>query len=224
MRAAFLGMALSLGFAFTSVEANAQVIVIGGGLAEDCYWAAEYRADLTRGFNTCTRALQIGRLSLRDRAASYTNRAVIRIRAGDFDGALADSDRSISLITSMGESHINRGAALLELDRAQEALTSIEIGLDIGITRSYLAYYNRGAAKEKLGDISGAYYDYRASADLRPDFALATDQLSRFRVIQQPTEIEIYDDGSFSSRPSDSDDQVALIAPPPWETEADEAE
>ena len=108
------------------------------------------------------------------------------------------------------------------LNRAQEALVSIEVGLDIGITRAYLAYYNRGAAKEKLGDIRGAYYDYRASADLRPNFALATEQLSRFRVIQQPAEIEIYDGGSFSSRPGD--DQVALIAPPPWETGANEAE
>ena len=76
------------------------------------------------------------------------------------------------------------GAALLALERPQEAETAIERGLQLGLGRIHLAYYDRAIAKERLGDIRGAYFDYKMSVDIRPDFELGQQQLMRFRVVQ----------------------------------------
>jgi tetratricopeptide (TPR) repeat protein len=115
------------------------------------------------------------------------NRAVLRMRAGDNSGALADADMAASISPNMGEAHVNRGAALLNLMRPDQALEAIDLGLDRGTKRLHLVYYNRAAAKYLLGDIPGAYYDYLASTEANPDFALATEALSHFEVVTQPS-------------------------------------
>jgi hypothetical protein len=38
-----------------------------------------------------------------------------------------------------------------------------------------------------LGDIPGAYYDYLASSESNPNFALATEALSHFEVVTRPS-------------------------------------
>jgi tetratricopeptide (TPR) repeat protein len=166
--------------------AQAQVIVIGDSTAASCYQAAEYGTmGMNEGFNVCTAALAVPGLSLRDRAGTYVNRAVIRLRAGDYDGAISDTDTSIKLVPSMGEAHVNRGAALLNMSRPAEALAAIERGLQLGTGKQHLVYYNRGAAKELVGDVRGAYYDYRHAVELQPSFLLAQEQLTRFQVIRR---------------------------------------
>ena len=87
----------------------------------------------------------------------------------------------------MGEAHVNRGAALLNLMRPDQALDAINLGIETGTKRLHLVYYNRASAKFLLGDITGAYYDYRMSADIDPEFGLATDALSHFEVVTRPS-------------------------------------
>ena len=166
--------------------AHAQVIVLGDTSAESCYRAAEFgtmgRAD---GFRICTEALSVPGLSARDKAGTYVNRAVIRLMAGDYDGSLADADAAIRISPSMGEAHVNRGAALLNMARPGDALTAINLGMDYGTAKQHLVYYNRAAAKELVGDIRGAYYDYRRAVELSPGFLLAAQQLERFQVVRR---------------------------------------
>jgi tetratricopeptide (TPR) repeat protein len=109
------------------------------------------------------------------------------MRAGDNSGALADADAAASLSANMGEAHVNRGAALLNLMRPEQALEAINHGLETGTKRLHLVYYNRASAKYLLGDVPGAYYDYQMSAEINPEFALATEALSHFEVVTSPT-------------------------------------
>jgi tetratricopeptide (TPR) repeat protein len=171
-----------------SAPSQAQIIVVGSGAANACWRAAEFgMGNMNIGFAACSRALAQPGQSTYNKAATYVNRAVLRMRAGDNSGALADADAATSFSPNMGEAHVNRGAALLNLMRPDQALTAIDLGLDRGTKRLHLVYYNRAAAKYLLGDIPGSYYDYIASSEADPEYAPAIEALSHFEVITQPS-------------------------------------
>jgi tetratricopeptide (TPR) repeat protein len=182
MRALKFALALgAAGVAASAGPSQAVTIVIGGGLATECYASAEY-GDAFTAFDTCTRALSNTALSVRDRAATYVNRSVIRLRVRDFNGAVADCDQSIQRWPQLSEPYVNRGAALINMDRAQEAVADLDKAITMGLEKVHLAYYNRGLAKEKLNDARGAYADYRRALEIDPNFTLASEQLQRFLV------------------------------------------
>ena len=110
------------------------------------------------------------------------DRSVIRLRVRDFSGAIADVDQSIQRWPQLSEPYVNRGAALINLERPQEALAELDKAIAMGLEKVHLAYYNRGLAKEKMNDARGAYADYRKALELDPNFTLANEQLQRFLV------------------------------------------
>jgi tetratricopeptide (TPR) repeat protein len=168
-----------LGLVAASGEANAVVLVLGGGAGSKCYATAEF-GDPFQAFDICTKALSDSEISVRDRAATYINRSVVRLRVHDWNGALGDTDLAISRVATLGEAYVNRGAALLNLNRPQDALADLNKAITIGLDKVHLAYYNRGLAKEKLNDPRGAYADYKKALDLDPTFTTAADELKRF--------------------------------------------
>ena len=173
-----------LGAVCAATAANAVVLVVGGGAGAQCYATAEY-GDVYKAFDLCTRALSDQEMSVRDRAATYINRSVVRLRVHDWSGALGDTDLAISRVSNIGEAYVNRGAALINLNRTQEALTDLNKAITIGLDKVHLAYYNRGLAKEKMNDTRGAYADYRKALDLDPTFTMAADELKRFSTTGQ---------------------------------------
>jgi tetratricopeptide (TPR) repeat protein len=182
MRALSAISALALvGLVAAAGEARAVVIVVGGGLGSQCYATAEY-GDPFKAFDLCTRALADQEMSVRDRAATYVNRSVVRLRVHDYTGAMADCDLSIARAPTIGEAYVNRGAALLNLNKPQEALVDLNKAITLGLDKVHLAYYNRGVAKEKLNDARGAYTDYKKALELDPTFAMAAEELKRFTV------------------------------------------
>ena len=182
MRALKFALALgAVGLAASASPSQAVTIVIGGGLATECYATAEF-GDAFTAYDICTRALSNQALSVRDRAATYVNRSVIRLRVRDFAGAINDVDQSIQRWPQLSEPYVNRGAALINLERPREALTELDRAISMGLEKVHLAYYNRGLAKEKLNDARGAYADYRKALELDPNFTLASEQLQRFLV------------------------------------------
>ncbi|HXJ03338.1 MAG TPA: tetratricopeptide repeat protein [Micropepsaceae bacterium] len=186
MRAVYAVSALALlGLVAAAGEANAVVLVLGGGAGSKCYATAEF-GDPFQAFDICTKALSDVEMSVRDRAATYINRSVVRLRVHDWGGALGDTDLAISRVSNMGEAYVNRGAALLNLNRPQDALTDLNKAITIGLDKMHLAYYNRGLAKEKLNDPRGAYADYKKALDLDPTFTTAADELKRFSTEGMP--------------------------------------
>jgi tetratricopeptide (TPR) repeat protein len=138
----------------------------------------------TDGINTCTFALEQTTLSVRDRAATFVNRGILRARREDADGALADYDRGLAMDASLAEGYVDRGAVMIVLRRYDDAVAEIDKGISLGANRLQIAYYDRAIADEALGNIRAAYEDYKKAAQIQPDFKLAVDQLSRFRVVR----------------------------------------
>jgi tetratricopeptide (TPR) repeat protein len=166
--------------------ANAAVEVIGNGPARDCYHAARQAYGTKAGEDICNMALTETILSLHDRAATLVNRGVIRTRDNRMEAALLDDEQAIAMgvlkPSDLGIAYVNRASVLNGLGRPREALESAEKGLSLGAGNAEIGYYARAVAKEMLGDVNGAYHDYKQAISLRPDFVPAARQLTRFKV------------------------------------------
>jgi tetratricopeptide (TPR) repeat protein len=182
MKIHYLAFAAALG---AIAPAHAAVTVLGNGLAAGCFQAAEFGANPATGIVTCTDALGQEVLTAQDRAATYVNRGILRARSGDTSGALADCDRGLALNARMGEGYVDRGTVLMVLQRYPDALTDINRGIAMGAHKPQIAYYDRAIVNEAMGDVRGAYLDYKKAVELEPDFALAHEQLARFKVIRK---------------------------------------
>ena len=81
------------------------------------------------------------------------------------------------LLTSIG------GRGSVGLARYQEALPALEKAITLGAgNKLQMAYFDRGLARDYLGDLRGAYFDYKKAVELDPYFEPAKEQLARFTV------------------------------------------
>ncbi|HEY2446155.1 MAG TPA: hypothetical protein VGI20_10485 [Rhizomicrobium sp.] len=166
-------------------HAQAAVTVLGNGVAHSCFQFAEFGGNSTDGISTCSFALQQVALPVRDRAATYINRGILRARDEDTQGALSDYNQGLAMDAELGEGYVDRGAIMIVLRRYDDAVADFDKGISLGANRLQIAYYDRAIADEALGNIRAAYEDYKKAAEIQPDFALATEQLSRFRVVRK---------------------------------------
>ena len=162
--------------------ASAAVTVLGNGIARACYEAAKFEVNPATGLKTCNDALAQEPLNSRDRAATYTNRGILRLRQNEINRALADFDRSIGLEPELGQTYINRAAALVQLDRYQEAVDAASKALELTNEDVHAAYFNRAMAYEELGQVENAYHDLQAALAAKPDFEDAQREIARYSV------------------------------------------
>ena len=192
--AVFASFAFGL-FAQTQA-AHAVVIVMGAGMAQNCY---ETALAMSLGFplpdlvytgsnidpkpvDVCTMAINQEGLTGRDLAGTYVNRGVLYFLGGDYATSLRDFDMAVSLDNTIGESYANRGAALVALHRWAESVPALNRGIELESSEPEKSYYNRAIANEELGKVKDAYYDYLKAAELRPDWNEPKGQLTRFTV------------------------------------------
>lgn len=168
--------------ALLAPTAFAQVFVVGGGMAAECYDAAKSGSTRLSAETICTQALRSEVLTRGNRAATYTNRGVIRMRDGDYDGALEDYSKAETIDGDQGAIHLNRGAALIYMKQFGEAIAPLNRAIELETQDLYAAHYNRAIAKENTGDIAGAYADFTTALELKPEWDIAERQLSRFSV------------------------------------------
>jgi Tfp pilus assembly protein PilF len=128
----------------------------------------------------CTRAMSYNRLTRAAERELLIDRGIVYLRRREGDLALADFDEVISRDRQNAEAHLNRGAALVQLQRHGEAIAAITEALGLGVMEPHKAYYNRGAAREALGDLRGAYEDYSTALEIQPDWGPANAELARF--------------------------------------------
>lgn len=166
-----------------ALPAAAQITVLGGGQARECF--ERVRDDVggaRRTAEICTRALEEEALSLADRAATLTNRGITHMREGALSLAEADFDRAVTLGGMSGDLALNFGALRLYQDRPADALSLLEQAVSTGTSTPHAALYNRAVAHEALGNLPAAYADYRAAQALQPDWTLPAEQLARFTI------------------------------------------
>lgn len=163
-------------------SAQAGILVLGSSEAAVCSKAALRPGNEPGGVRACDQALRADVLSPRDRAATYVNRGILRLRAGGYDRAVEDFNSALRLNPSLGEALVNRGAARIGQRRYREALADLDRGTALGSAEPEKAWYNRGLAQEGLGDVSGAYRSYVRAAELKPDWDAPRRELARFTV------------------------------------------
>jgi tetratricopeptide (TPR) repeat protein len=178
----------SLGLTALATSADAAVSVLNGTLAHSCYEAAEFGGSASiEDVRLCGRALEETALSAHDRAATLINLGIVQGRNNDPNAALESYNRGLQLDATLGEGYVDRGAVHILLKNYKAAVADISKGLELNANRPEIAYYDRAIANEALGNIRDAYIDYKKAVEIRPDFALATEQLSRFKVVRSHT-------------------------------------
>ena len=166
--------------------AQAAISVIGSGPAELCYQAADTGQSPFDYMSYCDQALA-GQLSTADRAATFVNRGVLKLNMNSIDAAAADFDAGLAINGNLGEAYVDRGATLIAKKRYAEAILDINKGLKLGTKEPENAYYDRGVANEAIGNLQGAYDDYRQAVTLAPNFTAASQELTRFKIVEKPS-------------------------------------
>ncbi len=131
-------------------SANAAVTVIGGGLAQACSRAAISGQTDPKYQELCTLALETEYMNSRDRAGTFVNRGVLKLRSMSWRQARRDFDNALRLKPDLGEAYVNRGAASIGEKRYADSLPDINRGLELGVEEPAKAYYNRALAYEGL--------------------------------------------------------------------------
>jgi tetratricopeptide (TPR) repeat protein len=180
-----LGIAAAAAVLAVAGQARAAVTVIGGGLAEACSQAAFTGKSEPKYEQLCTAALEGELLSTRDRAGTYVNRGVLKLRRQAWESATKDFDTAIRTRPDLGEAYVNRGAAAIGARHFSESLADINKGLELGLEEPAKAYYNRALAYEWLDDPKSAYFDYQKALEISPDWDLPKQQLARFTVTRR---------------------------------------
>lgn len=168
-------------------SAQAAVSVFGGGLAEACSNHAIAGESDTRFQEVCTLALDNELMNARDRAGTFVNRGVMKLRKMKYADAVRDFDMAVRSKPDLGEGYVNRGAAYIGQRRFAESLVEINKGLEFGIEEPAKAYYNRALAYEGLQDVKSAYFDYQKALEISPDWLAPREQLTRFTVSRRTT-------------------------------------
>lgn len=161
--------------------------------ARACYQAARTAALIDGADDAalarCTRALDHGRLKLRDRAATYVNRGVLRAKLEKYVEALSDYNHAANLRPQLAEIYVNRGNVhylTRAFDKAIEEYTQA-LALDTGAAP--VAYVNRGMSHEKLGMGADALADYRKAVELAPEWRIAQRKLAALLTRQRPPHV-----------------------------------
>ena len=137
----------------TAPAAGAAVTVVGPGLAQGCYKAAQFNLDATDGIETCTTALNEQALTLHDRASTYVNRGILRTRMSDTQGALDDYNMAISLMPEMAEAYIDRAADFIARKDYHRALADLDKGLALGAVGYLIKPFNPMSLAAEIREI-----------------------------------------------------------------------
>ena len=182
VKSVVLGLAAATALALAAT-ASAAVIVVGSGPEKACYEAAKVSRATGAALASCDDALKNSDLSPRDRAATYTNRSVLLLVRSSATAALADTDRALRIEPSMTAASVNRSAALILLERYQDARETIDQALPLASgLELQRALFNRALANEALGNIKAAYRDLKRAVELDPQFEEAKVELARYSV------------------------------------------
>ena len=161
-------------------EPRATTIVGGDANARRCSTAMSLGDLSDRAVSSCEHALRYPRLTRDAEIQLRVNLGVMHLRRQEGEMALSQFDEVIRMDSRHAEAHLDRGAALIQLRQYGAAVAAITEALGLGVREPHKAYLNRGAAREALGDLRGAYEDYTTALEIQPDWGPANAELARF--------------------------------------------
>jgi tetratricopeptide (TPR) repeat protein len=170
----------------SAARAEESVSVLGTNPAATCATAAAEAVGqgvpAKSALAACDEAIRQAPLTRGERAATYLNRGVLHLAAGDYPAAIADDDAALRLQGDLAEAFINRGAAFSAQRRFGDAVGDFTRALAMAPRQPAQIYYNRALAREDLGDVKGAYLDYLQASRLAPGWDRPKAELARFTV------------------------------------------
>ena len=182
----FLAAALAASSMLTSAALagpQVQQVIYNVDAVSICSTAANSQADLKDGLEACNLALSDPAMT--HRAALLLDRGVIEVKLGNGEAALKDYGGAIALDDRLGDAYVSRAGLLVEMKRYDEARADLAQGMALGASNLHVAYYSRAVIEEESGDVKAAYRDYKQALAIRPDFAPALRELSRFKVVSR---------------------------------------
>lgn len=186
MRKSFSVAFVVAAFAAIATPAGAgEYIQAMDGLSKACSTAAKSGRGDDLALQICERAVVGSVRDPRERASNYVNRGVVQMVRGKYELAEADFERAMSIKSDLAEIYLNRGAVRVRQSRFREALPEIDRGLELGPEEPARGYFNRGVARQSLGDFTGAYRDYRKASELAPTWAWPKQAMSEFTVARR---------------------------------------
>lgn len=186
--AKFIILGLCLLLFMPALKAQSISVFGGNEKAFDCYQHALLTDALDSVITMsmiedCDFALENVLLDRRDKAATLTNRAILRYRRKNYQQAFADFETAINLQPEIAEIYVNRGNAYYMTEQYALALEDYALALSLGISEVRALYLNTGMAHEKLGNAQQARDSYERALEVSPDWSLARQRLDR--LIQQ---------------------------------------
>src|SRR4051794_133086 len=144
---------------------DAATIIVGKDVTVDCFEAAQKAAQgllpvvqQSDALASCNAALA-DKIVAPDLTATLINRGVVQGAMGRHEQAIADYNAAMARAPNNAEVYIDRGLAFSALGQYDQARTDFDHALEIGTPQAHLAYFNRGVAQEKSGNLKGAYLD-----------------------------------------------------------------
>jgi len=171
-------------------RAQVAVSVASGTLAHNCFVSAlatvKTGTRLVRdGMDNCNAALE-GPMASVDRAATYDNRGILFNVEENYPSAWQDFNTSIKFNPKLGDAYVNRGVALIRMQKVGQAKEDIQNGIALGVSLPEIGYYDLGVADQLLGRIPEAYADFKQALVANPDFTQAAEALKNFKVVTVP--------------------------------------
>lgn len=161
---AVVGIGLSVGVA------HAATTVIGSPDAQLCYEAARSPAVATlTDVEVCSRAVRDDGLSLKDLAATYSNRGLLQSARGRHEEALKDHERAIHLMPELPRARLNRANVLVRMKRYADALDAYEQLLRDAGSIDHMVYFNRAMLHLNMDDRFAAREDLLRALERAPD-------------------------------------------------------
>lgn len=178
-------LVITLALLTSPFSAGAQSVTILGDSADarECYFSAgiaiQMQSTSRAEIETCSNALDLQVLRVRDRAATYVNRGILYAANEQYLEAVKDYERAMKLYPKFGAIYVNRGNLFFLGESYDSAIMEYTKALNLDLRQDYVAYLNRGMAYEKLGKLADAESDYRLAIELAPEWSVAKSKLER---------------------------------------------
>ena len=105
-------------------------------------------------------------------ATAYVRSGTAKAEEGDYDGAIADYDRAITMAPDAVGPYVNRAISRDNAGDHEGAIADWTRALELNPGDAGW-HVNRGMVREAIGDYDGALADYSRSTELEPDYEVA---------------------------------------------------
>lgn len=175
----------TLGFSMiAAAPAAAQSFTYDMEFTNRCYTAAAVKDSTNSGFFNCNLALSREAGNGGDRrAASLVNRGILFLVANNLPAAGRDFDQALAVDPTQPEALLGKAIERWQAGANGEAVTLASQAIEYRPQRPAVAYFVRGLANERLGNVSAAYADLTTARRLEPRWGEPQAQLQRYKVI-----------------------------------------